>query len=111
MRVVLLFAQRLLPLLTSSSSLVHTVFVGQEPTVVGKPAPLMIDFVMKQLGLSDASRIAMIGDRLDTDIVFGRDNGLKTCLVLSGVTSEEKLLSPDNKVAPDFYCDSIKDFY
>jgi len=58
----------------------------------------------------DRSRICMVGDRLDTDIMFGLNNGLKTCLVLSGVTSEEKLLSDDNKVTPDYYCDSINDF-
>jgi len=52
----------------------------------------------------------MVGDRLDTDILFGNDNGLKSCLTLSGVTSEEKLLSPENKVIPDYYVDSIADY-
>jgi hypothetical protein len=37
--------------------------------------------------------------------------GLKSLLVLSGVTSEEKLLSDENKITPDFYADSIVDFY
>ena len=40
-----------------------------------------------------------------------QDNGLKSCLVLSGVTSEEKLLSKANTVAPDFYCDDITKFF
>jgi len=52
----------------------------------------------------------MVGDRLDTDISFGKDNGLKSVLVLSGVTTQEKLLSPNNQIIPDFYCDSIADF-
>ena len=82
---------------------------GQEPTLVGKPSPLMIDYMEKKFGL-DRSRICMVGDRLDTDILFGNDNGLKSCLTLSGVTTEAKLLSPENKVIPDFYVDSIADY-
>ena len=82
---------------------------GVEPTLVGKPSPLMIDYMEQKFGL-DRSRICMVGDRLDTDILFGNDNGLKSCLTLSGVTSEEKLLSPDNAVRPDYYVDSIADY-
>jgi 4-nitrophenyl phosphatase/phosphoglycolate phosphatase len=83
---------------------------GRDPTVVGKPSPLMIDYLETKLGL-DRSRICMVGDRLDTDVLFGTDNGLQSLLVLSGVTSEEKLLSPENKITPDYYADSINDFF
>mmetsp|Transcript_20508 Transcript_20508/g.29357 ORF Transcript_20508/g.29357 Transcript_20508/m.29357 type:complete len:362 (+) Transcript_20508:95-1180(+) len=83
---------------------------GQEPTVVGKPSPLMIDYLCNKLGL-DRSRICMVGDRLDTDVLFGTDNGLKSLLVLSGVTTEEKLLSQENTITPDYYADSIVDFF
>jgi len=83
---------------------------GREPTVVGKPSPLMIDYLCDKLGL-EKGRICMVGDRLDTDILFGTDNGLRSILVLSGVTTEEKLLSEENKITPDFYCDSIVDFF
>lgn len=82
---------------------------GKEPTLVGKPSPLMIDYMEKKFGL-DRSRIVMVGDRLDTDILFGADNGLKTCLTLSGVTTEAKLNSPENSIKPDFYVDSIADY-
>ena len=83
---------------------------GREPTVVGKPSPLMIDYLEETLGL-DRARICMVGDRLDTDVLFGTENGLQSLLVLSGVTTEEKLLSPENAIAPDFYADSIVDFF
>jgi 4-nitrophenyl phosphatase/phosphoglycolate phosphatase len=83
---------------------------GQEPTVVGKPSPLMIDYLEKKYGM-DRSRICMVGDRLDTDVLFGTDNGLRSLLVLSGVTSEEKLLSPENIITPDYYADTINDFF
>jgi len=83
---------------------------GKEPTVVGKPSPLMIEYLEKKYGM-DRSRICMVGDRLDTDVLFGTDNGLKSVLVLSGVTSEEKLLSPKNSITPDYYADDINDFF
>lgn len=83
---------------------------GQEPILVGKPSPLMIDYIVDKFGIK-RSEICMIGDRLDTDIVFGRDNGLSSILVLSGVTSEEKLQSPENKIRPDYFIDSVADLY
>jgi 4-nitrophenyl phosphatase/phosphoglycolate phosphatase len=83
---------------------------GQEPTVVGKPSPLMIDYLEEKYAV-DRSRICMIGDRLDTDVLFGTENGLQSLLVLSGVTSEEKLLSPENTIAPDYYTDTINDLF
>ncbi|PNG93950.1 hypothetical protein TSOC_015298, partial [Tetrabaena socialis] len=49
-------------------------------------------------------------DRLDTDILWGIQNGAGTCCVLTGVTSEAQLLSPDNKVLPQLYMESVADF-
>ena len=56
---------------------------GVEPNLVGKPSPLMIDYIADKMNLN-RDRICMVGDRLDTDILFGKNNGLKTCLVVSG---------------------------
>lgn len=90
---------------------------GREPTVVGKPSSLLIDSICEILGLEGGvggtgrKRICMVGDRLDTDVLFGRDNGLKTVLVLSGVTTEEEVRSLENDIVPDFYADSINDFF
>jgi len=84
---------------------------GREPIVVGKPSPLMIDYLEEKYKIPDRKRICMVGDRLDTDILFGRDNGLQTCLTLSGVTSEELLLSPENHIHPDSYVSTIADFF
>ena len=55
---------------------------GQEPTVVGKPSPLMIDYLCDKLSL-DRERICLVGNRLDTDILFGSDNELQILLVLA----------------------------
>lgn len=84
---------------------------GVEPTLVGKPSPLMIDYISSKYGITDRKRICMVGDRLDTDILFGTGNGLQTCLTLSGVTSEERLLSPNNSIYPDVYVDTIASFF
>mmetsp|Transcript_33378 Transcript_33378/g.87899 ORF Transcript_33378/g.87899 Transcript_33378/m.87899 type:complete len:354 (+) Transcript_33378:20-1081(+) len=82
---------------------------GREPTLVGKPSPLMIDYIVDKYGC-ERERICMVGDRLDTDILFGQNNGLISCLTLSGVTTEQKLLSDENEIKPDYYCDSIAQF-
>jgi 4-nitrophenyl phosphatase/phosphoglycolate phosphatase len=42
--------------------------------------------------------------------LFETKNGLRSVLVLSGVTSETKLLSPENIITPDFYA-KINDFF
>ena len=83
---------------------------GKEPIVVGKPSPLMVDYIVAKYNFK-AERICMVGDRLDTDVLFGTDNGLQTVLTLSGVTTESKLLSPSNPIRPDYYVDSIADFF
>ncbi|WVZ86217.1 hypothetical protein U9M48_033036 [Paspalum notatum var. saurae] len=81
----------------------------QEPLVVGKPSTFMMDYLAKKFGIT-TSQICMVGDRLDTDILFGQNGGCKTLLVLSGVTSLETLQSPDNSIQPDFYTNQISDF-
>lgn len=58
----------------------------QDPIVVGKPAEFMLANISESFGL-ERSQICMVGDRLDTDILFGQNGGLSTCLVLSGKLS------------------------
>lgn len=59
---------------------------GRNAYFIGKPNPLMMRTGLKRLGVHSAEA-AMIGDRMDTDIVAGIETGLDTVLVLSGVTS------------------------
>ena len=60
---------------------------GVEAVVVGKPEPGLFEHGLQRLGGLAAQHVAMIGDRLDTDVAGGRRAGLRTILVLSGVTS------------------------
>eukprot|EP00871_Galdieria_phlegrea_P000708 jgi/Galph1/1638/GphlegSOOS_G319.1 len=81
----------------------------RDPIVVGKPSSLLINVVIQKEQVKP-HQICMVGDRLDTDILFGRNNGLKTVLSLSGVTTKEFLFSDKNTIHPDWYIQSIADF-
>jgi 4-nitrophenyl phosphatase len=67
-----------------------------EPVVVGKPEPGLFEHGLRRLGGLSPDDAAMIGDRIDTDIVGGRHAGLRTILVLTGVTTaaDAALASP-----------------
>jgi 4-nitrophenyl phosphatase len=60
---------------------------GQEPFVVGKPNPYLIDLVMQDAGV-DARSTLVVGDRYETDIESGMRAGCETFLVLTGVSKE-----------------------
>jgi NagD protein len=62
----------------------------QAPYFVGKPNPLMIREGLNVLGAHSVTT-AMVGDRMDTDVVAGIEAGLETILVLSGVTRREAI--------------------
>ena len=59
---------------------------GVDPYFVGKPNPLMMRSALNTIDAHSEST-AMIGDRMDTDIVAGLEAGLETVLVLTGVTA------------------------
>ena len=58
---------------------------GRQPYFVGKPNPLMIRSALRELA-AHSETTAMVGDRMDTDVVAGLEAGLHTVLVLSGVS-------------------------
>lgn len=59
-----------------------------EPYFVGKPNPLMMRSALNAID-AHSETAAMIGDRMDTDIVSGLEAGMETVLVLTGVTTRE----------------------
>jgi 4-nitrophenyl phosphatase len=59
---------------------------GVAPTIIGKPQPEMMVQAMQRMG-GTVLNTAVIGDRLDTDILGGQNAGLTSLLVLSGVTT------------------------
>jgi NagD protein len=58
---------------------------GREPYFVGKPNPMMFRSALNRIDAHSEST-AMVGDRMDTDIVAGIEAGLSTYLVLTGST-------------------------
>jgi NagD protein len=62
---------------------------GKSPYYVGKPNPLMMRSALNAIDAHSEST-AMIGDRMDTDIVAGLEAGLHTVLVMTGVTTVEQ---------------------
>ena len=74
-----------LPAAGSVAALI-TKATGVDPYFVGKPNPLMMRSALNAVG-GHSESTAMIGDRMDTDIVSGMEAGLETVLVLTGVTT------------------------
>ncbi|HXG04919.1 MAG TPA: HAD-IIA family hydrolase [Candidatus Binatia bacterium] len=72
--------------------------------VVGKPSPIILEVALERLGVP-AAEAAIIGDRLETDIVMGKRGGLGTVLVLSGVTRADDPRIAE--LAPDLVIRSI----
>lgn len=88
---------------------------GRKALVVGKPNTYMFDCIVERFGV-DPSRTLMVGDRLETDILFGKNCGLATILTLTGVSRLEEAqayMASDNAAAkdlvPNYYVDSIAD--
>jgi NagD protein len=62
---------------------------GHEPYFVGKPNPLMMRSALNAID-AHSETAAMVGDRMDTDVVSGLEAGMETVLVLSGLTTVEE---------------------
>jgi NagD protein len=75
---------------TGAVAAMVTAATNRQPYVVGKPNPMMFRSAMNRIE-AHSETTAMIGDRMDTDIVAGMEAGLFTLLVLSGVTSREEI--------------------
>jgi len=72
--------------------------------VTGKPSPITLTEALALLDLP-AEECIMVGDRLETDMRMGRDAGMATALVLTGVTRREDLAT--STVKPDYVLDSV----
>jgi NagD protein len=63
---------------------------GVEPYFVGKPNPMMMRSALNAIS-AHSETAAMIGDRMDTDVLCGLEAGLETILVLTGISTKEEV--------------------
>lgn len=83
---------------------------GRKPDVVlGKPDPKMLEGIERRLGL-EPSQIAMVGDRLYTDIAMARGAGAVGVLVLSGESTLADVEAAPAESRPDLVCRDIAEF-
>lgn len=78
----------------------------RKPYVVGKPNPMMFRSALNRIE-AHSENTAMIGDRMDTDMVAGMEAGLFTVLVLSGITKRENIDAYPYR--PNLVLDSVDD--
>lgn len=79
---------------------------GKSPTVIGKPSKMMFESIVKKYGLKK-EEVAMVGDRLMTDVRFAKDNGILSILVLSGETTKE--MHDKSDIKADLVFENIKE--
>ena len=83
---------------------------GRSATVIGKPYLPIIECMEREFPL-DRSKALMIGDNLTSDIQFARRAGVKSLLVLSGVTKRDYFVSEQGNLpvhlSPHFFTDSL----
>jgi 4-nitrophenyl phosphatase len=79
---------------------------GVAPIIIGKPEPIMYQMAMERLGVAPEETLA-IGDRLDTDIQGAVRAGIRSIMVLSGISSREQLAEVD--YGPTWVMDDIRE--
>lgn len=72
---------------------------GVEPIIIGKPGPIIFLEAVKRLG-AEPSTVAMVGDRLSTDIYGAKAAGLQAILLLSGISTLDDVDA--STIKPDY---------
>jgi len=52
-----------------------------------------------------------VGDRLETDILFGKNGNTQTLLVFTGATTKAQMEAPTNDIQPDYCAASLHELY
>ncbi len=78
---------------------------GREPdAVLGKPSAVAAEAALEALG-TDPAETVVVGDRLDTDVALGEEAGMRTAVVLTGITDRADLA--DSDVSPDYVLEDL----
>lgn len=79
---------------------------GVSPVVIGKPQTFIVEEILEETGARPRETM-VVGDRLDADIEMGRRAGLRTVLVLTGVTSREEAETAPRRRRPHWIIDTL----
>ncbi|USG68538.1 HAD-IIA family hydrolase [Brevibacillus ruminantium] len=85
---------------------IETASDGQVWATVGKPSAYYAEKVLQRIGLLP-ERCLMVGDRLETDILLGLGSGMRTALVLTGVTGRSDAEAA--QIRPDYILPTMKE--
>jgi HAD superfamily hydrolase (TIGR01457 family) len=77
---------------------------GRKPVNLGKPEPYLLDTIIAEHGLEKGETM-MVGDRLETDILMAKREGVKSMLVLSGVSGRKEV--GEKGLEPDYIVESV----
>ncbi|CAN3353039.1 4-nitrophenylphosphatase [Diutina catenulata] len=103
-------------LLMGAGSIIESVAyaAGRQPDAIcGKPNQAMLDAIKAENPPLKAApkRGLMVGDRLNTDMKFGRDGGLDTLLVLTGIETEDTVHGLAPAEQPTYYASKLGDLF
>lgn len=90
---------------TGSMMAMFKASTGREPEVMGKPNLTTVEYLERKLNCTK-DELCFIGDRLETDIAIGMNNGTSSVLVLTGVTDMEDYEKSEIKAS--FVAKSLK---
>lgn len=79
---------------------------GVAPVTIGKPRPAMVHLVMNKFGVAP-HEVAMIGDRLDTDIACARRAGIAALFVATGVTPMQQARRGKGELRADAFFEDL----
>ena len=83
-----------------------TASTGVRPRVFGKPSASTVDMISELTGICPRE-MAFVGDRLETDIAVGRQNGAVSILTLTGVTGREEAQAAAEHCRPDYIVNNL----
>jgi len=94
--------------LPGAGAIVHAIEFssGKKPYVVGKPNPYAMELILKEHKLKK-EEVLVVGDRLETDILFAKNCGVKSALVLTGAAKKDEIKKQG--IVPDYVLDSVAD--
>jgi len=76
--------------------------------IAGKPYPALAHSAMARMGVEPRETV-FTGDRLQTDLMCGKNAGCATAIVLTGVTQESDIAALPEKMRPDYVLQSVLD--